>query len=173
MSSAEPPSRRPATRGGLSATKPAPTQPQPPAATDAPPRPTPTPPVQEEPAGRAEPAAAPLLGAPRRAVGRPAKVKLNAYLPAELNQRYERVAGAGHKASFVIDAYHRHSAAIADRRVAHPGPPGQPTALYTLRVTPKAKSQLLALADQREWSLTALIRVLLELELNRLEANDQ
>lgn len=173
MSPAEPPSRRQSTRGGLTAAAGVAAPPKP-AGHEPPPQPAEAPePVQDEPAGASERSAGPLLRAPRRGVGRPAKVKVNAYIPAALNERYENVAGGAHKASFIIDAYHRHNDAIADRRVAHPGPPGQPTALYAVRITPKTKAQLLSLADQREWSLSALIRVLLDLELDRLEGPDQ
>ena len=90
------------------------------------------------------------------------RVRINVRLPDSIHQTLASLDP--NRASFLMDAYHHHSAAIASHQVPHPGPPSG-AKIWGVRISPAFRARLLALAAEREWTLSALLRALISLEL--------
>lgn len=98
------------------------------------------------------------------------RVRINVRLPVELVGALESL-GSGARASFLMDAYHRHASAVSSHQVQPPGAAGT-TRMWGARVSPAFRARLLNLASDREWTLSTLLRVLIALEVDHSRRDD-
>ena len=126
-------------------------------------------PVRRQPGGadaaERPPSQRPKLASAPIAQLRQNRIRINVRLPANLHSALDDLDP--HRASFLMDAYHRHSAAIAGHQVPHPGP-FTGAAVWGARLSPAFRTRLLNLASDREWTLSALLRTLIALQLDHL-----